>query len=342
MEQQLKVYIENSEKILITSHLSPDPDALASALLLGEILESNYPDKRVLVVLEEKPNKDLSFLKGYENIQFADLAETVKTEAPNLFIMTDVNTIDRVCRKKSDELKQWLKDNHNNCTTVVIDHHEEDGRDTVDLFINRGSPAATQDVYQIFFKDLSLQKPPGYEKTAMLGILTDTHRFKYANPKYHETFEIVSQLIEAGANIEALENQLERYSQLQILVFGQLASNLVLSEKGYSWSYIKDDFTNTWLSSNKSQDDFKSGCELFVNQYIRNIEDNKWGFIVFPDLAAGHSFYSVSFRAVSEAKNVADLARQLGGGGHKPAAGAKIQAARVEEVIEKVKNLIEG
>jgi nanoRNase/pAp phosphatase (c-di-AMP/oligoRNAs hydrolase) len=50
--------------------------------------------------------------------------------------------------------------------------------------------------------------------------------------------------------------------------------------------------------------------------------------------------YSVSFRAINGTKDVAELARKLSGGGHKAAAGGRVEAGSVSGAIQKVKQII--
>jgi nanoRNase/pAp phosphatase (c-di-AMP/oligoRNAs hydrolase) len=161
----------------------------------------------------------------------------------------------------------------------------------------------------------------------------------YDNPRHRETFKIVSDLIDEGVSIELLENRSRRYAKDEIAVLGELANNLQ-SVDGYSYSFVGDSFTRQWLQNDKSADEFKLGCELFVSGFIRNIGENKWGFIVYPDLTAGEKRYSASFRALGSVKDVAEIARRLGGGGHKPAAGAKFSAASIRQAVEKVRAAI--
>src|SRR3990167_6708659 len=68
--EEFKQLLVSSKKILVTSHISPDPDAVCSTLLLGTALKTNYPDKNTEMVLEEHPAKALDFLDGYQQIKF--------------------------------------------------------------------------------------------------------------------------------------------------------------------------------------------------------------------------------------------------------------------------------
>ncbi len=334
--KQFAHLLDKSERILITSHISPDPDAISSVLLLGTTLRLNYPDKQIEMVLEEASNHDLSFLESYDKITQQPLNKAITDFKPDLFIMVDAMNVERNTRTGAAAVREFLA--HNKVKQIIIDHHEEIGRDQVDLYINDRLPATAQQVYQLCFDDLKLQKPNKYAQTALLGIVADTSRFKYDNPAYKKTFRVVERLLDDGASIEALENRLERYTQAQMLVFSNLAKNVHVSDKGYTYSYIDDDF----VQKVTDQPAFKTACELFTSRFMRNIEANEWGFLVYPEPANGQKAYSVSFRSANKVRDVAELAGKLGGGGHKRAAGTKgIKAKTVEEAVKKVEAVIE-
>lgn len=339
MEEKLSKYIRDAKRLLITSHVSPDPDAVSSVLLLGRTIKLNFPEKQVRMVLEEIPIRDLSFLAGYDELEFESLTKAASSFQPDLFIMTDANSYGRVSRIGSQELLTQLEKMA--AKTVIIDHHEDEDKDLTNVFINNRLPSCAQEIYSLLFEKLGLKKPDGYAETALLGIISDSLRFMYDNPTHRETFRIVSELLEAGASIEKLENRLDRYSKEQLLVLGELAANLAV-DKDYNYSYISDDFAKRWQKEHKSVNDYKAGAETFVNDFIRNTGENTWGFIIYPELIAGTSHYAASFRALGGTVDVSAIARRLGGGGHKPAAGAKITAKSIKEALAKVEQAIKA
>ena len=340
MKNKLKKYIENSQKILITSHISPDSDAICSVLLLGRTLKVNYPDKQVFMSLEELAD-GLDFLTGFDQLEEKNLVAALETHNPDLLFFVDAMNVERCTRKDAPAAKKYLS-SHPDITQIIIDHHEQVGVNKAALYINQGSPATVQDVYEVCFDWLGLKKPKGYGEITMLGIISDSLRFKYQNPRHRETFKLVSDLIDAGASIEQLESRLEHYDTDQMRVFGELATNIRSSRKGYSYSFISDEFTERWEGKDRPPASFKSACEIFVNQFIRNFENNQWGFIIYPDVVTGAGHYCVSLRSVGGVVDVSAIAAKLGGGGHKPAAGAKIQVGNIEEAIEKVKTAIKS
>jgi phosphoesterase RecJ-like protein len=292
--KKLKELIESSGRILITSHISPDPDSVSSIILLGTTLKFNYPEKAIDIVLEDRP-VGLDFIEGFNQINFGPVLDALKAAQPDLFIMLDGNNYERASRHDGGLVRQVIKDIA--LKTVIIDHHEEDGRDQVDLYINNQSPAAALDVYEICFDELGLKQPAGAIQTAMTGFYADTGGFVYVKAGQQEKlFKFAERLVSMGANIESVKYALENYSLEDAQLISSLLSNLS-TNAGYSFSYLSDDFVNSWINSGKSQLEFQKPTNAFLNQYIRNINGNKWGFIVFKNTLQGDNYYSVSFRS---------------------------------------------
>lgn len=332
---KLKSLIASSRKILITSHISPDPDALCSVLLAGTILKLNYPNKHIVMNMEELTG-ELNFLSGYERITQKPLIQAVDEAEPELIIIVDAMNFSRCTRGDVETVRQRVKTL--NAKLAIIDHHEPEGIEDNQVYINNHSPACAQDCYEIFVKTHE-KLPDGYAQTAMLGIISDTNRFMYDNPRHKATFDVVDELIDAGASIEKIVNLGSRYSVDDMRVMGELAKNLQVTPE-YTYTFIGDDFMDEWVSKDKKADELKLGAGYFVNEFIRNINGNQWGFMVYRDIAVKEPVYSVSFRAVSGIKDISLLAKALGGGGHKAAAGAKFQATSTQDALEKVKAAI--
>lgn len=328
--------INKSLHIVITSHISPDPDAVSSVLLLGTALTYNYPDKTVVMALEEEP-EGLDFLAGYSHIKFRRLLETVKEIEPDLFVMLDALNYERCSRTDGGRVRQYLADNK--VKTAIIDHHQPAGKDDTDVYIYQGSIATAQDVYEICFDHLGLKEPEGYGVTTMLGIYSDSGGFIYDNPRHRQTFKIVSDLIDAGTSLEAVRARLNNYSADHMRVVSEFTKN-ISHDQDYSYSFLSDKFVRQWQPASRPLISLNTGASIFTDKFLRNIDGRKWGFIVYENPQAGESTYSVSLRSQSSVKDVSEIANKLGGGGHKPAAGAKIEAKSVEEAIQKVQQAI--
>ncbi|MEX2007016.1 MAG: DHH family phosphoesterase [Candidatus Saccharimonadales bacterium] len=337
---KFEALIEQSERILATSHISPDPDAVCSVLLLGTTLKVNFPGKKVHMVLEENPSKDLAFLTGYDDVQFGPITDELKKFSPNLVIIVDAMNFERISRLDSTAIRDYIETK--DVKLAIIDHHQQiDIEPAADAYINKTNPATAQELYELLFEELGLKKPNGYAETTLLGIISDTARHKYDNPKHRQTFKIVSDLIDAGASIEKLENRIDNLTHGQLEVLDSLIKNISSDARGFTYSYVDDTFTDAWLSAGRPINEFKSGFEEFTNRYLKNFEGNKWGFAVYRDISSGEpKTHGASFRSVSNAKDVSKIANQLGGGGHKAAAGARITADNIEAALKTVLSLL--
>lgn len=297
----------------------------------------NFPDKRIIMSVEELTG-GLNYLQAYDHIQTLDLAESLKKNKPQLVIIVDAMSYQRCSRGNPEAIDRARVSV--SPKLIIIDHHEPEGRDEADIYINQGSPAAVQDVYEVCFNILGLKKPEGYARTTLLGLYSDTGGFVYDNPRYRETYKLLAELLDAGESIEHIKNDLDQYSSDSMIALGEIASNVQV-EQEYTFSYLSDDFMKSWQLTNKQFEDVHLAVGLFANHYLRNIEGRLWGFIVYPDIRAGEGCYGVSFRSVAGAKDVAVIANRLGGGGHKPAAGAKFKADNLELAIGMIKNAID-
>lgn len=329
--QKLKELIEASERILITSHIGPDGDAVSSSLLLHKTLSLNYPEKKIHLSLEEKPY-GLDFLPGASELEPQPLINVLEDLSPDLLIILDANNVGRVSRTP-EKVREYTQ--RHKPKLIIIDHHEPENIEANELFINNSSPAVTLDIYEIFLQKLNYRRPEGYAEITATGIYTDTGGFINRNLNFRKTFEVVPQLIADGADFEKIAGELKRISDKGFEVLKDLVDNTDFGGK-FTFSFISDS-----LASDSSYvEAIRQATDVFRSELLRNIDGRNWGFIIYRDALAATPTYSVSFRAISGTKDVSKLAAQLGGGGHKPAAGAKFKSESIEQAIEKVKHTI--
>jgi bifunctional oligoribonuclease and PAP phosphatase NrnA len=336
MIDQFKQLLEEAQTIFITSHTSPDPDATSSVLLLGSTLKLNYPDKMVVMALEEEPD-GLKFLEGYSGLRFGPLEKVMTDVKPDLIVMVDVGNFNRASRFGSESIASYIK--ASGAKTATIDHHEPLGHDQVDVYISSTAPAAAQEIYDLCFNQLKLKKPEGHAQTTMLGVYADTGGFVYLAPGQGSTFDLVGQLVKDGANIEFIRNQLNQYSEAQMVVISELAANITHGND-YTYTFLRDEFVDKWLAANSSAASMNRATKTFIDSYIRNVDGRPWGFLAYKDSLESEGVYSVSFRSLRGVKDVATLATSLGGGGHKSASGAKVQAKSVDGAVKIVRDRI--
>jgi len=333
---KFKDLLQQSNKILVTSHISPDPDAVASTLLLSGALKLNFPGKSIEMILEEEPDA-LSFISGYNQIKFAPLDEAIVELKPDLFILVDVANFSRASRKGGEKLREYIK--LNQVKVVIIDHHEPEGRDESDLYINSIKSASVQEIYGLIFSQLNFKKPDDSAQVAMTGLYGDTGGFTYVDVSNADALELAAKLVREGATVEALKYQLNQFSEDQMQVVSELAKNLS-HFKDFTYSYLGDEFVDNWQKSGKPQASLQRANKIFIDNYIRNIDGRDKGFIAYLNSLEGENIYSISFRAARGSQDVSKLARALSGGGHKSSAGGKVEAKTIQEALGKIQEVI--
>jgi phosphoesterase RecJ-like protein len=331
---KLKELVDKSNKILITSHVSPDPDSISSILLLGTALKTNFSEKEISLVSEELPD-NLTFLPGFDQIKSQPLIEAINGQ--DLIIIVDAMNFGRCSRDDYHQISRSVK--KMDIPVAIIDHHEAVGVEDNAAYVNEGYPAAVEQVFNTCFNQLKLKKPEGYAQITMTGLYSDTGGFTYLNGKYNETLKLVGQLIDDGVKIEEVKHKLYQYTKEQMQVVSELADNITKAD-GYTFTFLTDEFTNKWADSGKNLQQMHSATKIFTDNFIRNIEGRSWGFLVYKDTRIGENMYSVSFRSVGGTPDVSAIASKLSGGGHKAASGARVDASSVHEAVEKIKKII--
>src|SRR5262245_18188573 len=102
--------IKKSKSILISTHINPDPDALASELALALYLKSLK--KTVYVVKQDPPPVRFKFFPAYKI--FKSLSK-VKRISYDVAVVVDCGDLDRI-----GKVKKILKEDK---PTINIDHH---------------------------------------------------------------------------------------------------------------------------------------------------------------------------------------------------------------------------
>jgi phosphoesterase RecJ-like protein len=151
-------------------------------------------------------------------------------------------------------------------------------------------------------------------KTAMFlfsAIATDTGWFRFSSTKA-DTLRVAAKLIDAGAQPNLIYEQLyEQFSHNRMRLSGIALSRMMVDCGGklaYTW-VTQEDFAETNAKPVDTED--------LVNECLR-IAGTECAFIAIEQV---NKSIKVSFRSRTTL-NVADVASQFGGGGHKQAAGA--------------------
>ena len=216
----LKENIDNSNRIVICCHKSPDGDALGSSIAWAEYLrtQGKEPD---IIVPDAYPDF-LQWLPGSERIirydkHAADKADEMLQKADLIFCL-DFNGTNRV-----DEMKYALEQSP--AHKIMIDHHLDPSMDTV-LTVSHPQMSSTSElVFRIIWQLGGFEEMS--HKCAVCiycGMMTDTGGFTY-NSNQPEIFFIVSQLLTKGIDKDKIyRNVFNNFSPWAIRLRGYLMS----------------------------------------------------------------------------------------------------------------------
>ncbi len=323
--EPLREIIDSNQRFVLSSHVRPDADALGSELGLAAILESR--GKSVRIVNPSASPANLDFLDPEKRVKKIGNGMSIEDACD-----TDVHiVVDTSAWTQLVDVGKVLK--QTSAKKVVIDHHvSSDDLDAVE-FKNTKAEATGALIFQL----AETLETPITEETAtalFCAIATDTGWFRFPSTS-SETMRIIGRLIDFGAKPHLIYQLLyERYSAARVKLAGRILSRLNVECDGrlaYICVELKD-FKETGAVPADTED--------IVNECLR-ISGTECAFIA---IEQRNQQVKVSFRSRTVA-DVAKVAEQFGGGGHKQAAGAILPgplADALAKVLTSMKAAIEG
>lgn len=285
--------IKIANKILLLAHENPDGDAIGSLMAMYHMLKDL--GKNVFVVVPEIPPAFL-YLNGIDKV----LSKTDDTF--DLGIVVDCANIERIGQ---------INNEFSNCKkTIVIDHHISNSRYGDINYVEELTASCTQVLYYLFKKwNINITNDIG--EAIITGCLTDTSGFRNNNVDKN-TFMMAAELMDIGIDINKIYYlAVSKKSMAQYLLMKMTLDRLEMFEDGkIAFSYIsEEDFSNVGALPGDHEGLVDLG---------RNIGGVEVSIFMRED-----DGYRISFRSNGNI-DVNEIAKKFGGGGHKMAAGAKI------------------
>lgn len=323
----------DAKNLLITSHLTPDPDAICSSLGMYDYITRTFPNISVRCLLTG--NK----LTAYNNLKNYNKIEWVSELTDNL------QSFDTIVFVDASELSRFTDFTHKldltKYKTICIDHHKNQTANFNFSIIESDEPSASQIIYKYFFKDSNLLEPQIAE-VFLTGILSDTGMLKFVRPDAISTFDYVKDLIRiSNIDIGIIEQKYFTFSLSDWDIIQELTKNIVkVNDFKYPfiYSYLPIEYLNKY-----SLNLIKQGKSKFLILFGISIEGYKWSFIATP---YSKNSMNLSFRSAPDNVNVRLVANQFNGGGHDLASGGEVEIMEGEEsdqvskrVVEKIKTI---
>jgi len=296
--------IRAHQKILLTSHVRPDCDALGSELGMAGVLDALGKD--VIIVNGQETPSNLAFIDPTDRIQ--TLGEDISVEdaaAVDLLMVLDTSAWAQL-GPMGDVLRGT------GAKKIVVDHHVSEDDLDAEPFKNTSAEATGRLVVEAA-EALDVQLTPEIANPLFAAVATDTGWFRFQSAG-SGTYRIGAKLIDAGADPAAIYRELyERDTLGRIRLRGEVLSRIRTEADGrLAHTYVrKDDFERVGAVPSDTED--------LVNMCLE-IDGAEAAVILVEQLTGG---FKISFRSQC-ALDCSELAQSFGGGGHKAAAGAFI------------------
>lgn len=303
IDLEIRSAFEQAKRIVVTSHIRPDHDAVGSLLALGNALINAGKD--VQMVLEDNVSVSMRFLQSADKVVH-------QAEAPfDLFVSLDCSDTKRLGQALPADVT----------VDINIDHHLSNlnfGR----INLVEHENVATCAVLAKHLPEWGLKIDKSVAEALLMGILGDSLGFRTSNTST-DTLRLAADLIDLGIDLTDIYNKTlvgRSYSSAKYWGIGLEK----LTKKGkvvYSSLTLKD----------RKAASYPGNDDADLINMLSSIEDAHVA-IVFVEQSKNK--VKVSWRAV-KGIDISKLALSFGGGGHPAASGAEI-AGTLDEVQEKV------
>lgn len=315
--------VDGSDRIVLTSHVRPDADALGSELGLAGLLKQRGKEVRIINASSTPPRLEC-LDPGRQILHLGSDVKPSELLDAGLVIVLDTSAWAQL-GEMADVVRAHT------AAKAVIDHHVGEDDLGAELFKDRGAEATGVLVYEAA-SHLEAGLTPEVAQSLFAAIATDTGWFRFASTR-GRTFRVAADLVDAGANPGRLYEQLYQQDSLsRIRLMGVALDRMQLEVEGrvaYT-SIRRSDFERTGA--------IPPDTEEIVN-FTLLIEGVEVGLLFIEQPRGG---IKVSFRSRSDFDCNA-LAGTFGGGGHKQAAGATLPEPLDEaqgRVLQEIANVM--
>jgi phosphoesterase RecJ-like protein len=321
---QIQSILIPNKKIVITTHKSPDGDALGSSLALQLLLQKKQCEVNVVV-----PNDFPDFLnwlpqsKQIINAEKQpDIAQKLIEESEIIFCL-DYNALSRI-----EGMENWVE--KSKAFKIMIDHHQRPEEFT-DFCISDTSKSSTCEMIYDFIEFLGYTNEinENIAECIYCGLVTDTGSFRHPGTSAR-THQIVAQLISKGLNNSLVHQKLfDNNSVSRIKVLGYCLNSMEIVPEIESAIFS--------MSEKTAQDlNMKKGDSEGVVNFGLSISTVKCAAFFRED----DGKIKISFRSKNDLDVSFFAQEHFEGGGHKNAAGGMSMMSMTETIAKFKKTML--
>lgn len=298
----------DAQNIVITTHLSPDGDALGASLALYHFLKRQGKAPRVMV-----PNSFPYFLRWMEGANEIDVYEYNPTAGQRILATADlIYCLDYNIFKRVGPMGSYLESS--DATKVLIDHHLFPG-EGFDVVISHPEISSTSElVFRLLNQAGEYEGLTQSEAECIYcGMMTDTGGFTY-NSSDPEIYQIISLLLRKGVDKDDIYSKVfHNYSETRFRLLGFTLSERMVTypERHSALLHLSKEDQSHFLFN-------KGDTEGFVN-YPLSIK----GIIFSTFIREDDELIKLSFRSQKSFPCNEFAAEFFNGGGHLNASGGE-------------------
>jgi len=307
--------VNGNERFILTSHIRPDCDALGSALGMALVLDKL--GKQVRIVNGQATPPNLDFIDPDHRIEA--IGAGVQLDE---LVDADVHMVlDTSAWAQLGPMGDVIR--ATKARKIIVDHHMSEDDLGAENFKNTSAEATGRLVVEAA-DALGVQLTPEMAKPIYAAIATDTGWFRFPSTTPY-TYEIAGRLIAAGAVPSEIYSELyERDSEGRVRLRGLILSRIQTELAGR--------LVHTYVNGTdyEATSSLPTDTEDVINLAL-GVAGTEAAVIFVGQPSGG---FKLSFRSKCQ-MDCSEVAEKFGGGGHKAAAGAFVDAS-LEDVREPV------
>lgn len=298
----LAALLAPKQHVLVITHLHPDGDAIGSLVGLGLALEQR--GHTVTLVAPSAVPDFLGNLPEVERVQNYLLNPNLPADAA-LVILVDTGDLSRIGTIWQEQ-QPYLRAR----PIAVIDHHATNSGEGAISLVNPAISSTCELVYSLLHTwDVAIT--PMIATALLFGVTTDTQSFRTSNTT-PSALRTAAALLEAGANVAQITTDIYHSTPF---THGKLLG-LALTAMRAAGALVWTSISQAMLA--------QAGAEHEAAAEVTHYFPSLAGFRAYAMLKEmRNGEVRVSLRSVAGV-DVASVAQQFGGGGHRQAAGCTL------------------
>ena len=302
--------IKDFNTIVIYRHARPDGDALGSQLGLKEILQTNFPEKKIYAVGDT--NARYSFI--------GDVDEDVDLGFTYLGIILDSSEQSLVSDESCKKARKLIK----------IDHHIYREKFGDVEIVDDSYESCCGLIADIAFK-LKWEVNAKAAKMLYTGMVTDSGRFRYDSTN-SKTFEIASKLVSRDFDIQDIYSNLYNEDLENVLLRARYTLKMKFTPNNVAYIHTTKEET-----MNEEVDIFT------LSRSIVNTMSGIRGIDIWVNFTEDIDTDNVFTEIRSSKYNINPVAVKYGGGGHAKASGVTLKSKDdIQNVLNDLDEIISG